>query len=403
MPQRYEIYSVNIIENKNMKNLLRIAALALMVASMQSCTIVLNTSYGTNDLYKTDNREQIEAEINARNEVIAARKAKYEAQMAEQQNANVDYNSVLVTDYQTAYERRLYGFESPTYKLPSSYYSMATSDAMYYASAYDPAFYNVMVSGDQVWVEPKYITSMFGSWGATNVTFGLYTSPWMYGWTTFVDPFYYSWWGYPRYSWFDWNWTICYSSFYFGWGPSPFYPGYYPGFYPYYPGYYPHPPHPGYGPGHGPGHGPGPRPPHHPQHRPGGRDNHNFNGGGSHYTSPTSNRNYGGGSSNNNGRPAYSGSKSTGIYNGNESHSNSGRDVIKPQNNTRDNNNRTRVNNGGETQRSSNFRQGESSTRRSNSTSTNIRSGGSSGSRSGGFSGGSGGGGRIGGSTSSRR
>ena len=88
MPQRYEIYSVNIIENKNMKNLLRIVALALVVTSMQSCTIVLNTSYGTNDLYKTDNREQIEAEINARNEVIAARKAKYEAQMAEQQSEN---------------------------------------------------------------------------------------------------------------------------------------------------------------------------------------------------------------------------------------------------------------------------------------------------------------------------
>jgi uncharacterized membrane protein YgcG len=381
-----------------MKNLLRIAAIVAMVISMNSCTVVLNTSYGTNDLYQTDNRQQIQAEVDARNEVIAARKAKYEAQMAEQQNSSVDYNSVLVSDYQTAYERRLHGFESPTYKLPSSYYSMATSEAIYYASAYDPAFYNVMVSGDQVWVEPKYITSMFGSWGATNVTFGLYSSPWMYGWTTFVDPFYYSWWGYPRYSWFDWNWTICYSPFYFGWGPSPFYPGFYPYYPGYYPGFYPPPHHPG----HGPGHGPGPRPPHHPQHRPGGRDNHNFNGVGSHYTSPTSNRNYGGGGSSN-GRPTYSGSKSTGVYNGNTSNNHSGRDgSVRPQSNTRDNNNATRVNNGGETQRSSNYRQGNNSTR-SNRSSTNTRLGSGSGSRSGGFSGGGGGGGRIGGSTSSRR
>ena len=78
--------SVNIIQNENMKNLLRIAAVVAMVISMNSCTVVLNTSYGTNDLYQTDNRQQIQAEVDARNEVIAARKAKYEAQMAEQQN-----------------------------------------------------------------------------------------------------------------------------------------------------------------------------------------------------------------------------------------------------------------------------------------------------------------------------
>ncbi|MBO5672139.1 MAG: hypothetical protein J6R81_03095 [Alistipes sp.] len=381
-----------------MKNLLRIVALVVVVASMQSCTIVLSSSYGTNDLYRTDNREQIEADINARNEMIAARKARYEAEMAEQQNANVDYNSVLVTDYQTAYERRLYGFESPTYKLPSSYYSMATSEAMYYASAYDPAFYNVMVSGDQVWVEPKYITSMFGSWGATNVTFGLYSSPWMYGWTTFVDPFYYAWWGYPHYSWFDWNWTICYSSFYFGWGPSPFYPGYYPGFYPFYPGFYPHPPHPG----HGPGHGPGPRPPHHPQHRPGGRDNHNFNGGSTHYTSPTSNRNYGGGASSS-GRPTYSGSKSTGVYNGNAADN-----IRKPErnNNTQQG---SRYNSGSNTsqqkttQRSDNYRQSNRSENSHSTTTVRSNQTRSTGGFSGGGNFGSGSNTRRGGTTSTRR
>jgi hypothetical protein len=65
---------------------------------------------------------------------------------------------------------------------------------MVYASAYDPAYYNIMISGNQVWVEPRYVTSMFGAWGATNVTFGLYASPWNYGWRYRVDPFYYAWW-----------------------------------------------------------------------------------------------------------------------------------------------------------------------------------------------------------------
>lgn len=47
-----------------------------------------------------------------------------------------------------------------------------------YATAYDPAFYNIIISGDQVWVEPKYITSMFGTWGGS-----VYVDPWYYGWT----------------------------------------------------------------------------------------------------------------------------------------------------------------------------------------------------------------------------
>ena len=79
------------------------------------------------------------------------------------------YDAVLADNYQSAYARRLYGFSSSTYKMPSSYYTYRYTDAYQYATAYDPAYYNIMVSGDQVWVEPKYITSMFGSWGAAVV------------------------------------------------------------------------------------------------------------------------------------------------------------------------------------------------------------------------------------------
>lgn len=245
-----------------------------------------SSSYGTSDLYITDNRIKVAEEVKARAEAeraeAEARKAMWEARLAEAEYyaaTGENYNSILANDYESAYARRLYGFSSPTYRLPSSYYNLATSDAMRYASAYDPAFYNIMLSGDQVWVEPKYVTSMFGSWGATNVTFGIYASPWAFGWGVHSYPFYYTMWGYPHYSWYDWNWNMCYNPYHWG-----CYPGYY---------------HPHYG---HPHHGYNPHPPHYrPSHKPSG----SHNGAGdryarndrrrsaSRYTSPTSNQNYG--------------------------------------------------------------------------------------------------------------
>jgi uncharacterized membrane protein YgcG len=125
------------------------------------------------------------------------------------------YDSYLADNYESAYARRLLGFKSATYRMPSSYFNLRYGGDYMYVTAYDPAIYNVMVSGDQVWVEPRYITSMFGTWGATNATM-LVHSPWYYGWNSVVyNPWYYSSWGYPRYSWYDWNWNICYGS---GWG-----------------------------------------------------------------------------------------------------------------------------------------------------------------------------------------
>lgn len=300
--------------------------MALVGLVLCSCSAMMNSStYGSGDLYSVENRESVTAELTAEAEArkaqAEARKAEYEALMAEAEynamiNGELNFTSILASDYETAYARRLYGFNSPTYRMPMTYYELSTRDAMFYATAYDPSLYNVMVSGDQVWVEPKYITSMFGSWGATNVTFGLYASPWNYGWSIYTDPFYYSWWGYPRYSWYDWNWTICYNPFYYP-GYYPYYPGFYP--YPgYYPGYYPYPPmppqhRPGYGPGHGPGgpgHGPGG-----PGHGPGGSHG-NINGhrdlSGSRYTSPTSGQHYGA-SDSRGGRGGVTGATSSGI------------------------------------------------------------------------------------------
>ena len=234
--------------------------LAVAVAAIaSSCSSTLYTSSGSayDDLYAAHDRTAIanrqQAEAEARKAEAEARRAKYEAEQAELEakiaalqatakaNAtHVDSDGVIIVDddyaamqgnnytnfvaddYESAYARRLRGFNSITYRMPSSYFDLRYGSNYNLAISYDPAFYNVMVSGDQVWVEPKYITSMFGSWGATNVTFAL-QSPWYYGWSRFYDPWYYSSWGFPHYSWYDWNWSICYGPSWgfglsWGWG-----------------------------------------------------------------------------------------------------------------------------------------------------------------------------------------
>ena len=194
-------------------------------------------------------------------------------------DSELNYSSVLADTYESAYARRLQGFRSPTYRLPSSYYDFRYGEAYSYASAYDPAFYNVMVSGDQVWVEPKYISSMFGTWGATNVTFVV--GNWYYGWASPYHYNYASWWGYPHYSWWDWNWNICYNPYGswwgYGWNPAWYYGCHYP-HWGWGPGYYP--PH--HGVGRPPHHGHGGQPPRREQLV--GRPS---------YTSPSSGRSYG--------------------------------------------------------------------------------------------------------------
>lgn len=221
----------------------------IMVSVMLSgCAAFQSASLG-DDLYSSHSRVEIaarqKAEAEAARAEAEARQAAWEAKLAQAravaaenefkeltsaaQNpyANNSYDSVLADDYQSAYARRLYGFSSPSYKMPSSYYTYRYTDAYQYASAYDPAFYNIMVSGDQVWVEPKYITSMFGTWGAS-VAVPSYS--WYYGWTR---PSYMWWYGYPRYSWYDWGWGCGYDPYWgwswgFGWGGYPYHPGFIP-------------------------------------------------------------------------------------------------------------------------------------------------------------------------------
>lgn len=360
-----------------MRRTLNIMVLSAVALLLGSCTAMMNSSsYGSSDLYRSDNRIQVAQELKAKAEAekaeAEARQAMWEARIAEANAANAEaqyygtttpsYTSIVADDYQSAYARRLYGFNSPSYKLPSSYYSYATYNALRYATAYDPAYYNIMISGDQVWVEPRYITSMFGSWGATNVSFGIYASPWNYGWNVYVDPFYYTWWGYPRYSWYDWNWTICYNPCYWGAGYYPYFYGYYPGHYGYYAGRYP-----GY---HRPPQPPQPQPDYRPGNRPGGGSGGSYKpsedrrNSAPRYTSPTSNKNYGGGVRSNNttvSRPN-SGATSVGINTSKTYRPSSGvNNRVQSSSNSGTRNNTATSNKNTNTQRSSNYRQSTSS------------------------------------------
>ena len=258
-----------------MKTIKRILLAGLVAVVATSCTSAFYTSSGSayDDLYAVHDRTAIanrqkaeadarRAEAEARQAEAQARQAELEAQLAElglkqaQSGTRTDsdgviivddnatrstnvYDSYLANDYESAYARRLLGFKSATYRMPSSYFNLRYGGDYMYVTAYDPAIYNVMVSGDQVWVEPRYITSMFGTWGATNATM-LVHSPWYYGWNSVVyNPWYYSSWGYPRYSWYDWNWNVCYGyggmNLWWGWGGM-----YRPWHYHHYPHYHSH-------------------------------------------------------------------------------------------------------------------------------------------------------------------
>lgn len=243
-----------------MRRIIAIMVVATSLFAMLGCATAWQNVAYTDDLYSVHNKIAIanrqKAEAELAKAQYEAEQAQYEATLAKikaeaakqgvavtEGNINV-YDAVLADSYESAYARRLYGFSSPTYRMPSSYYSLQYSDAFHYASAYDPAFYNVMVSGDMVWVEPKYITSMFGSWGAAVVpTYG-----WYYGWGS---PYRYGYYGYYGYNPYDYYWNMNWyygwgSPYYWGWG-YPYYPPYYHHHHHHHPPHYHHPPHAGSG------------------------------------------------------------------------------------------------------------------------------------------------------------
>ena len=127
------------------------------------------------------------------------------------------FDEVLVDNMGEAWDRRREGVANPWYRI-GGFYTVRNSDAFWYASAYDPAFYSVIVMGDDVWVEPNYIAA----------SFGYRNSLWRNSW--------YSGFGYPYGHYNPYTWSLNpYYTYHSGY-MSGFYNGYYGGHYPYYGG-----------------------------------------------------------------------------------------------------------------------------------------------------------------------
>jgi len=74
------------------------------------------------------------------------------------------YNNILVDSYDESLQRRLAA------RADLSFDYNSYNDALFYASAYDPSFYNVIIVGSHVWVEPRWIGS---SWNFPHYAFSM--------------------------------------------------------------------------------------------------------------------------------------------------------------------------------------------------------------------------------------
>lgn len=126
------------------------------------------------------------------------------------------YDKILVDDVTEALERRRQGSQNP-YRGINNYYFLLTDDAFWYASAYDPAFYNIVVMGTDVWVEPNWVSAALGnSWG---VSYNPYRTSWGWG-LGYMGSWPYSYYSYnpyyPYYSWPTWGYysTSYYNNYY---------------------------------------------------------------------------------------------------------------------------------------------------------------------------------------------
>jgi len=225
-----------------MKTKLRIVGITLAGIILTSCSSSMHMSSSTtpaDDIYYTPsntsnlastNTLTQESTINDNNQNISESKytmleKKYsiasvsdtvrsDTLVAKVDNRN-PYESILSNSYKESYERRLRGMEDPKYGIED--FTVRYSDAYWLAQSYDPALYHIVIMGDQVWVEPWYISTMF-NWPHSHFSFG-------FGY------------GYNNWAWNPWYYDYYYSPFY--WNNS--WVGYNPywyGGYPYYNNYY---------------------------------------------------------------------------------------------------------------------------------------------------------------------
>lgn len=200
------------------------------------------------DLYRGSTRKSRETEAQKRNAVRQAKQMPATwtpaqdaaaARSVATNAANPTDRPELVTGYEEALQRRLDAYKSYR-EMDDSYWQLMEGYHQMLSRKYDPDLYNVITFGNEMWVEPVYITAAFDGSDPTggvgdkqlflptesrsdihiSLNFGpnrWWVDPWDYGW--------YGPWGYPSWRWnyywgagywgpswsWSWNW---------GWGPS---------------------------------------------------------------------------------------------------------------------------------------------------------------------------------------
>ena len=115
------------MKNRNFKIgalLVSLFAASCSPALYQSGTYNIDDMYAEHDVTRIAQEKQAIAE--ARKAEAEAHRAEIEARQAEAAYYASDdsYQGVLADTYESAYARRLRGFSSPTYQMPTSYFNL---------------------------------------------------------------------------------------------------------------------------------------------------------------------------------------------------------------------------------------------------------------------------------------
>ena len=151
----------------NTRNILTLIVAAIIFSS---CSMSLQQRRVADELYQTPDSQQDQEQVFAAYYDEAEKMLKDESQEEvdsviyedKVKSSGNPYQDILVDDYDQAYQRRIDASKSLSYGM-SDWYGTYYSNDFWYASAYDPSFYNVIVMGDDVWVEPNWLTSHFGT------------------------------------------------------------------------------------------------------------------------------------------------------------------------------------------------------------------------------------------------
>ena len=206
----------------------------LLVSSCGSSLQLANHSAGDDIYYNPQevaaqvatNGNRVEMDSQTKRLIAETSQALGDTIYVESDSTGNPYQDVLADSYEKARRNRQIGMNDPWNGVSTNAY---TSESLWYASAYDPSFYNIIVMGNTVWAEPKYVSAMFGyPYYSPYINFGAYYSPYNNYWNRtfgFGWGWYDSWWGYPySNSWYAGCYYPSWSYPYYCGGGSHWYP-----------------------------------------------------------------------------------------------------------------------------------------------------------------------------------